>query len=80
VKQQRNFIFGSIHFFITNTKGFLDLNHLPSAQQKNSESQTHVHCYLQLKLFVKQQKVDLILDNQCRNDIAKRNEQVKKER
>jgi len=34
VKQQRNFIFGSVHFFITNTKGFLDLNHLPSAQQK----------------------------------------------
>jgi hypothetical protein len=53
---------------------------LSSAQQKHSKSQTHVPCYLQLKLFEKQQKVYLFLDAQCRNDIIKRNEQVKEKR
>jgi hypothetical protein len=52
---------------------------LSSAQQKHSQAQTYVPCYLQLKLFGKQQKVYLLLDAQCRN-IIKHNEQVKKKR
>jgi len=39
-----------------------------------------VHCYLQLELFVKQQRVDLLLDAERRNDVAGHNEQVKKNR
>ena len=45
-------------------------------QQKHSKSQTHVHCYLLLKLFGKQQRVDLLLNAQHSN-ITKHNEQVK---
>ena len=37
-------------------------------------------CYLQLKLFGKQQKVDLHIDTQSRNDVTKHNEQVQKNR
>jgi len=51
---------------------------MSSAQQKHSKSQTHVPCYLQLKLFGKQQKFDLHLDTQRTNDVTKHNEQVKK--
>ena len=58
----------------------MDLNHLSSAQQRHSKSPTHVPCYLQLKLFGKQQKVYLLLVAQCRNKIIKYNEQVKKKR
>jgi hypothetical protein len=46
-------------------------------QQKHSKSQTVVSYHLQLKL---QQTVDLLLDAECRNDITKHNEQVKKNR
>jgi hypothetical protein len=35
-------------------------------------------CYLQLTLCGKQQGVDLFLGAQCRNELAKHNEQVKK--
>ena len=65
---------------VWNKQGFLDLNHLSSAQQKHSKSQNHVPCYLQLKLFGKQQKVYLLLEAQCGNDIIKHNEQVQKKR
>jgi hypothetical protein len=61
-------------------QGFSDLNHLLRAQQKHSKSQTHVHSYLQLKLFGKQQTVGLLLDAQRRNDVTRHNEQVKKSR
>jgi hypothetical protein len=36
----------------------MELHNLSSAQQKQSEPQTHMHCCLQLKLFGKQQTVD----------------------
>jgi len=53
---------------------------LSKAQLKHSQSQNHVHCYLQLKSYGKQQLVVLLLDSQCRNDVTWRNEQVKKNR
>jgi len=51
---------------------------MSSAQRKHAKSQTHVPCYLQLKLFGKQHEVDLHLDTQRRNDVTMHNEQVKK--
>jgi hypothetical protein len=39
-----------------------------------------VHCYLQLKLFGKQQSVDLLLDAQHTNDVTRSDEQVGKNR
>jgi hypothetical protein len=48
-----------------NTQVVLDLYHLSNARQKHSKSQTHVPCYLALKLFGKQQKVDLLLNAEC---------------
>ena len=57
-----------------------DLNQLSSAQQEHSKSQTHVPCYLQLKLFGKQQTVDLLLDAERRNDVTRRNEQFRKKK
>jgi hypothetical protein len=65
---------------VWNKQGFLDFNLLSSAQQKHSKSQTYVPCYLELKLSGKQQKVYLLPDAQCWNDIIKHNEQVKKKR
>jgi len=50
----------------------MDLSHTSNAQQKHSKSQTHVQCYIQLKLFGKQQRVDLLLNAQGRN-ISKHN-------
>jgi len=44
----------------------MDLSHMSNAQQKHSKSQTHVQCYIQLKLFGKQQTVDLHLDAERR--------------
>jgi len=37
-----------------------------------------MHCYLQLKLFGKQQRIDLFLDAECRNDVTSHNKAVKK--
>jgi len=51
---------------------------MSSAQYKHTKSQTHVHCYLQLKLFGKQQSVHLFLDAQHRNDVTRNNEEVNK--
>jgi hypothetical protein len=51
-------LYFSFYHEIRNNQGFLGLHHLSSAQQKHSKPQTHVHCYLQLKLFGKQQTVD----------------------
>lgn len=48
---------------------------MSSAHDKHSKSQTHVHCYPQLILFGKQQKVA-----QHRNDVTSGQEQVKKKR
>jgi len=59
-----------------NKQGFSNLNNLSSAQHKHS-SQTRMPCYLQLTLFGKQQRVDLLHDAQCRNDVTTHNEQVK---
>jgi len=60
VKQQINFIFGTVYYHeVWNKQGFSDLNHLSRVQQKHSKSQTRVHCYPQLKLFGEQQRVDL---------------------
>jgi len=55
----------------------LDLNRLSSAQHKRSQSQTHVTWYLHLKL---QQTVNLLLDAECRINIPKHSERVKKNR
>jgi len=74
VKQKINFIFGAVYFFskehdMQNTQDVLDLYHLSSEQQKHSKSQTHMPCYLALKLFGKQQNVDLLLNAERRNDV-----------
>jgi len=60
-------------------KNSSDLSHVSSAQQEHSKSQNHVHCYLQLKLFGKQQRVDLLLDAQRRNDVTRRSKKNEKE-
>ena len=39
-----------------------------------------MHCYLQLKLFGKQQRIVLFLDAECRNDVTSHNKAVKKNR
>jgi hypothetical protein len=52
---------------VWNKQSFLDLNHLSSAQQKHSRTQTHVPYYIQLKFVVKQQRVDLLLDAELAN-------------
>ena len=39
-----------------------------------------MHCYLWLELFAKQQSLLLLLDARCGNDVARPNEQVKKNR
>jgi hypothetical protein len=65
--QQTNFVVGPVYFYyVTNMKCFSDLNQLPSAQQKHSKSHIHVHCCVQLKVFGKQQTVDLHLDAERR--------------
>jgi len=51
---------------VLNKHGFLNFNNLSSVQQKHSKSQTYVLYYIQLKLFGKQQRVDLLLSTQCR--------------
>jgi hypothetical protein len=48
-----------------NKQGFCGANHLSSEQQRHSESQNHTHCYVQVKLFGKQQSFDLLIDD-CR--------------
>jgi hypothetical protein len=85
VKHQTNVIVGrSLHFpdkhEACNKQGFCGVNHLSRAKQKHPESQTHTYCYLQVKLFGKQQRVDLVIDAYRRNDVTRRNEQVKKNR
>jgi hypothetical protein len=49
-------------------------------KQKQSKPQTYVHSYLQLKLFGKQQRVDLLIDAQRRNDVTRDSEGVKRDR
>jgi hypothetical protein len=78
--ETENFIVGPVYFFVTIMNGFSDLNHWSSAQQEHSKSQTHVYCYLQLKLFGKQQSVDLLLDAQHRNDVTRRGKKMKRNR
>jgi len=63
---------------VLNEHGLLNLNNLSSVQQKHSKSQTYVHCYLQLKLLGKQQRVDLLLSTQSRKCVLRHNEQMKK--
>ena len=65
---------------VHNKRCFSDLNHMSSDREKHSNPQTHMHCYLQLKLFGKQQRVDLFLEAQHRNQVNRRNEKVKKNR
>ena len=78
VKQQTNFVIGPVFFYyVTNMKGFSNLNQLSGAHQKHSESHTHVRSCLQLKLFGKQ-TVDLLLDGERRNVVTRHNEQVEK--
>ena len=64
---------------VWNRHALWELNHLASAQQRHSKSQTHVHCYVQLKLCRKQQGVNLLLDTQHTN-VTSEQEQVKKNR
>ena len=64
----------------SNEQCFSDLNPLSRAQQKQAKPQTHVHCYLQLQLLGKQQRVELLIDAQRRNDVTRHNESVKKRR
>jgi hypothetical protein len=54
-------------------KGFSALNHLSSGH-KNTQNHTHVQRYLQIELFEKQQRDELLFDAQRRNDITRRNE------
>jgi len=63
--------------FSNKHEGLFGFNHLSCAQQKHSKSWTHVHCYLPLKLFGKQHRVDLLLIAQHSNIVTKHNEQVK---
>jgi hypothetical protein len=49
-----------------------------SQQQQRSKPQIYVHRYLQLKLFGKQQTVDLLLVFEIRKDVSRHKEQVKK--
>jgi len=77
MKRSNGLIFSNKHE-VWNKQGFSNLNNLSNAQYKHSKTQTHVSCYLQLTLFGKQQRVDLFLDAQCRNDDTTHNEQVKK--
>ena len=36
-----------------------------------------MHCYVQVKLFGKQQRIDLFLDAECRNVVTSHNKAVK---
>jgi len=48
-------------FFYHELRGkesFSDSHHLSIAQQKHTKLRTNVHCYLQIKLFGKQQKIN----------------------
>jgi hypothetical protein len=58
-------------------KGFSDFDHPSSALHKHTKSQTHVHCYLQLKLYGKQ-SVDLLVNAEHGNDDTRNNEEVNK--
>jgi len=75
--EKTTFILGPVYFFneyeVLNKCDFVNLNNLSSVQQMHSKSQTYVHCYQQLKLFGKQQRVDLLQSTHCR-----KYEQVKK--
>ena len=62
---------------IQNKQNFVGLNYLSCAQKYHSKPQTNMHCYLQLKLYGKQQSVDPFLDAQHTNDVIIRKEQVK---
>jgi hypothetical protein len=70
VKKQHLFFLVLCTFFneheVWNKHGFLNLNNLSSVQQKHSKSKIYVHCYIQLKLFGKQQRVDLLPSTQSR--------------
>ena len=60
-------LLASLFFYhaVRNKQSFLELNHLSSAQKTQSKPQTNVQCYLQLKLYGKQQTVNLVtLDRQ----------------
>ena len=63
--------------FCNKYEGLFGFNHLSYVQQKHSKSQTHVQCYLPLKLFGIQRKVDLLLNTQHSNIITKHSEKVK---
>ena len=80
--EKTTFILGPVYFFneyeVLNKCDFVNLNNLSSVQQMHSKSQTYVHCYQQLKLFGKQQRVDLLLDAQRRNDITSITNKLKK--
>jgi hypothetical protein len=75
----------SVYFFsnkheIWNEESISDLNDVTSAQRKHSESQTHMRCYLHLKLCGKPQKGVDLLDAERRTDVIRLNEQVKRNR
>lgn len=61
-------------------EGLLGFKSFVKWTQKHSKSQTHVQRYLQIELFGKQQKDELLLDAQRTNDVTRPNEKVKKNR
>jgi hypothetical protein len=79
VQQQINLIVGPVYFFPTNTR-YVTNSDTSHAQHKHATSQNHAYCYLQLTLFAKQQRVDLLLDSQRRNNVTRHNVQVTKKR
>jgi hypothetical protein len=70
--------FWSCSLFYNIYEGLLGFKLFAKCAAKNSKSQTHVHCYLQLKLFVKQQRIDMHLNAERRNDVTMHNEQINK--
>ena len=61
-------------------EGLLGIKSFVKWTQKHSKTQTHVQRYLQIELFGKQQRDELLLDAQRRNDVTRNNEWVKKNR
>jgi hypothetical protein len=70
--------FWSCSPFYNKHEWLLGFKSFASAQKKHSKSQIHAHCYIQLKLFIKQQRIDLLLDAESRKDVTWHNEQFKK--
>jgi len=74
----KEFFFWPCSLFIFQYEELLGFKSFAKCAAQKLKITIHVHCYLQVKLFLRQQRIDLLLDAERRKDVTWRNERVNK--